>query len=127
MREIKFRAWGTKTKVMYCEAVPVLSTPIGDGRIYAKSDSAFCNGIFIKYGVLMQYTGLKDKNDKEIFEGDILGGIIGGYVVWIDKQARFGIDICGETNECRFEEFEQNDLEVIGNIYENKNLLEANE
>ena len=140
MREIKFRAWGTKTKTMYCEAVPVLGTPVGDGRIYVKTNSPLCDGAFIKHGVLMQYTGLKDKNGKEIYEGDIVFGAFGG-----EEKSRQGVieyatdDVFPDTGAHEWagatgfhikmrEKYYQGlfyteSIEVIGNIYQNPELL----
>jgi len=72
----------------------------------------------------MQYTGLQDKNGKEIYEGDILGGRLEhGVVVWIQEEARWGIDLNGNLQEIQFRQVNQDHLEVIGNIYENPDLL----
>ena len=70
-----------------------------------------------------QYTGLKDKNGVKIFEGDALGGIVGGVVVWIDQETRYGISLLGEVHEVYLQELERVDLEVIGNIHDSPELL----
>lgn len=88
--------------------------------------------------IVMQCTGLKDKYDKLIYEGDILGGIFEGcFVHWCDscKHFELAVKYRGQT-ECMacegdirwyevVESEEQNELEVIGNIYQDKELLEV--
>lgn len=81
---------------------------------------------------LMQYTGIKDKNGVEIYEGDILKYKFlydrrfkhVSLVKFMEIEASFGIkDIYG--NEIPLYRITANNyFEVIGNIYENKNLLE---
>lgn len=70
---------------------------------------------------LMQYTGLKDKNGKEIYEGDILrnyGNDIEDWVVSYEEGKFIGIfdNVCEDL-------YEIHDFEVIGNIYENPELI----
>lgn len=76
MREIKFRQW-SGTKMDYRP-----KTGVGGG--------ACINDLFDVYGyeidnILTQFTGLKDKNGKEIYEGDILT-IRAGHPYWLDKK-----------------------------------------
>ncbi len=82
------------------------------------------NTINTKYAiVLMQYTGLKDKNGKEIYEGDILKDEEGAWVVFYDaKDASFALRPIEDKNDTLFYTLE-GDFEIIGNIYENGELL----
>ena len=84
---------------------------------------------------LMQSTGLKDKNGKEIFEGDILcdeGIEQEDEFVYVSVSSKEGMWICTQiTNEdCGYSgalnEF-VSDYSIIGNVYENKGLLEVEE
>jgi len=75
---------------------------------------------------LMQYTGLKDKNGKEIYEGDII--LTDQVVEWVDdsnarpdqERGCYGIQN-GKYNLSAYRE--QEDFEVIGNVYENPELV----
>ena len=79
--------------------------------------------------VLMQSTGLHDKNGKEIFEKDILGtkdGLLNGFVEYREDLGMF------VNTLIRYNNFERlcnvvSDREIIGNIYENPELLEVTE
>ena len=82
---------------------------------------------FDDYECIMQSTGLKDKNGKEIFEGDILGtkdGLLNGIIEYREDLGMF------VNSLIRYNNFERlcnvaSDREIIGNIYENKELLDA--
>ena len=77
---------------------------------------------------LMQYTGIKDKNGKEIYEGDIVrcnsgfyeGGV--GVITYVsaDNEPGFFIVFANYETEVDF-----NNIEVIGNIYENPELIKG--
>lgn len=84
---------------------------------------------------LMQSTGLKDKNGKEIFEGDILTNGIDVMSIKRHDTLGFYIDFKGKidfiADGADLEEFEEDTkeiadiIEIIGNIYENQELLEV--
>ena len=75
-----------------------------------------------------QYTGLTDKNDKKIFEGDIVECVSGGeraVISWLKYFACFGLSFDGWC--CGFDDydFSLNDFKVIGNIHDNPELLKG--
>ena len=75
-----------------------------------------------------QYTGLKDKNGKEIYEGDILAAPHTYNIEIIYKNGGFLMEFFDDIGEkCEYhlnkELIEQDDLEIIGNKYENPELL----
>ena len=121
MREIKFKVWDKVNKIM---------VDMHAMEYFAKTETRNQDRF-----ELMQYTGLKDKNGKEIYEGDIIRyldfdmGIEGagdeyqnqGIVKYDDNLAMFYVS---NRNEVEMENLWLDDnLEIIGNIYENKDLL----
>ena len=141
-REIKFRVWDKTTNIMF------------EDNKYANITIEFfigmvdINGIKLDYeneceAVLMQYTGLKDKNGKEIYDGDILKQVkkssregcesssydknnfevvfkYGSF--WLQRPYDDSVYIRDFPNIDEFVGFEC--FEIVGNIYENPELLE---
>jgi uncharacterized phage protein (TIGR01671 family) len=121
-REIKFRAWNRNTKKM----------------VYASPMHIFSQGDY----EIMQYTGLKEKNGKELFEGDIVEWDDGSDGKWRRRcevgwnKAHYTLigywyDVANPTekhpvsfNFGAFAYEKDGELEVIGNVYENPEFLE---
>lgn len=123
-REIKFRAWNKKEK--YMEPVDDLQMFSNQLSIGMLSKDYFLGKDDVE---LMQYTGLHDKNRKEIYEGDILqiSDVDKAIVEWSNKYASFILKPIGDyyfDNDVLGCSTEHNDLiEVIGNLYDNPNLV----
>lgn len=138
MREIKFRAWN----------------PDWDEMVYSGLEILFDKREFYPFGfevgfshypteewTIMQYTGLKDKNGKEIFEGDIIKysfdlpessyateeglKIRINKVIWSELRSSFSVGSKMANNDLFRYVRNGNRVEVIGNIYENPEFLEV--
>ena len=130
MREIKFRAWLKKEKKM----VNVETLFIGINRLCfgnSKTEDLFFRDF--EEVELMQYTGLKDKNGKEIYEGDIVLIKLDETSTWYKtvvgfKKGAFIANLIDKEDYVYIfhHGFTGDDFEIIGNVYENKNLLEEN-
>lgn len=113
-RQIKFRAWDK-----YSERMIYKHNCISfDGKVYPHNPDLY----------LMQYTGLCDKNREEIYEGDICNCReyeCYGVIKWNDDDAGFYFYVAygdGTFDEEDLYEY-VDELEVIGNIFENNELL----
>jgi hypothetical protein len=123
MREIKFRAWVPSEKLMF-EDVRYIDNDIANGRGIGFSDRESGARFNVHPDFMMQYTGLKDKNGKEIYEGDIINqdfkyGWKNHVMALMNSMASddMGLDMYGYPDV-------DGACEVIGNIYENPELLE---
>ena len=147
MREIKFRAWDKEDKKMFYVPVWFFSlNVVGLGMGKEKRD------LGINHCELMQYTGLKEKNNKEIYESDlvrilytdwgskhlgteeqkkmsleeylisisIIGEVVWGYDGW---ELKFKKNKYEEHTFGRLRPGKHGRMEVIGNIYENPELI----
>lgn len=121
----KFRAWDKELKTMLDVSLIDFKKRVLVGEHWEFGETNFIDFDKIE---LMQSTGLKDKNGKEIFEGDIFGtkdGLLNGVV---EYRSDLGMWI---NNLIRYNNFERlcnvsTSREIIGNIYETPDLLEDN-
>ena len=124
MREIKFRAWHKEEKIIG----EVLGIDILHKEIFFSNEDVDCyEHTDFKNIELMQYTGLKDKNNKEIYEGDIVTLHNSKYkVIFLNEEARFVLRDDEFEYEIPFTNNNNKRMEIIGNIYENPELLGEN-
>lgn len=105
-REIKFRVWNNQKMIYETEYMSI-------GQILYEGKWA-----------IMQYTGLKDHDKKEIYDKDILKDISGylWLVFWYDDHACFGLKAIGQEN-VTVEIIDNHNMKLVGNFYENPELL----
>lgn len=132
MREIKFRVWDKDLKTMH-----VCGEDIHDSINFDEKNRAYYYNLQNGCGgypegsenedneyIMMQYTGLKDRSGKEIYEGDIL--FIPQWQAWYKVVFEDGMYKCsGSTKFSLATTQGEISCEVVGNIYENTELLEG--
>lgn len=105
MREIKFRAWSNNKKEMFY--------PAHNAQLF--NLTPFCDF------EVMQYTGVKDKNGKKIFEGDTIRGNIIEYSLETMGEVEYNLEYASYVNRNDAGDtmlIKINNIEVIGNKYE---------
>jgi len=146
MKTLKFRAWDKKKKVMHNDFQFIKSGDKDSDWLIFTSDkyllennktNPFINPSphFAQQFEIMQYTGLKDKNGKDIYFGDILATSNNnpefdiwkkedwGYTVVGGNPNELGVSYSNWTLEEEDSVYSKEFVEIIGNIYKNKNLI----
>ncbi len=131
MREIKFRAWDNLSKSWQPWRTPY-QVENGAKELFTLDETT--GNVYFSRGdvVLMQYTGLKDKNGVEIYEGDIIAPVEPSAkkhnreVRFVDGAFSYSLD--GHLKPNYYSQITQgkaNLFKVIGNIHENPELLDV--
>ena len=126
-REIKFRAWDGEQKCFRNDEF-LISTTNG-GKIQIVGVSIDMDTVRINEDIiLMQFTGLLDKNGKEIYEGDVLKTLRFRNVVTNHVETILFLDgsFCTQTNDdvtVPISYHKEKEIEIIGNVFENPELL----
>lgn len=120
MREIKFRAWDENDGVMISWENLICNKSEGDDYLMIGYKENIAITQYDHDTILMQYTGLKDKNGVEIWEGDIVRGRI--YHMFAEDDVIFQIRWSDQDKGYGMHWY-PSEVEVIGNIFESPELL----
>ena len=121
MRNIKFRGKNILHKSWQYGSLAKDETQ----KAYYIIDNEYGRGIDVDENTIGLFTGLHDENGKEIYEGDIVyvaSEDENAFILWDKETARYIIQFKGWCAD--FDNYYGKELEVIGNIYDNKDLLE---
>lgn len=151
-KPFKVRVWDKQRKKMFADYLTSVNLFGGSGTLSVsgrdEEDTKEWTLMIPDEAVLMEFTGLLDKNDKEIYDGDILRFTAKirtaahplSVVFFQDNRARWALEVVGKTivgthgqqkeyvslEESRLKDYQNNGYyEVIGNIYENPELLHS--
>lgn len=130
MREIKFRAWDKELEEWTNYSISNINGNIID--FYNKEEGFWESDREGEQFTLCQYTGLKDKNNREIYEGDVIKAI--SFARWVgvakysDENQAFIFDDLDKKYRGKSTVFMNqfdDGFEILGNIYENPKLLKG--
>lgn len=136
MKENKFRVWDTFTKKMVFEGFNVIGEVTCFNGIEQYGDEhpnpAYESSLMrLNDFILMQFTGLADKNGKDLYENDLVihkHDLSVYQVIWVDEEAKFILNLVkGNGNDSIDEDLSPLNLSlftIIGNIYEKPEWLE---
>jgi len=135
LREIKFRVWDENNKIMKKEVRGTFDLLIDmNGKLHQSMKTSFDTTLisvtFPDALIIMQYTGIKDKNGKDIYEGDVVAWtalnaiVIYGIIFYLADNAQFIVTWNDGNSNALGKEWSSH-YEAIGNIHENPELMES--